>query len=263
MSQIDQPAAVSVPPTMPIADVSAGRSWSGVLRLLFVVAVLVLAERTFFFQPYAIPSGSMQDTLAVGDVVLVEKFSYGYGRYAFPWGTSLPSFAPVLALPPVRGDVAVFALPSDPQRMFIKRVIGLPGDRVQVVHGVVYLNGRPVPKVRLGDAVEHHGSVDVPIARYRETLPNGRSYNVLERDADGRHDNTPVYTVPPGRYFVLGDNRDDSDDSRGIVGYVPAANLVGRAEFVVFSINDQKNRNWTFWKWSSAVRWRRFFRSID
>jgi signal peptidase I len=250
-------------PTAPAQPYETTDSWWDLLRILFYALLIALVERTLFFQPYNIPSGSMEDTLLVGDFLFVDKFSYGYSRYSIPYGRFLPSFGRVMAHDPQRGDVAVFALPSDPERDFIKRIVGLPGDRVQMVHGVLFLNDRLVPKVRIADYVEEQNGYRHHIARYRETMPGGKSYAVLDAEIDGMNDNTPVYTVPAGHYFMMGDNRDDSDDSRGIVGYLPAENLIGRAEFKFFSIDDRKTHAWTFWKWPSAIRWGRLFSHID
>jgi len=239
-------------------------SWWDLVRILIYALLIALVERTFFFQPYNIPSGSMEDTLLVGDYLFVEKFSYGYSRFSFPWGRLLPSIGRRLVLhDPERGEVAVFALPEDPSRDFIKRIVGLPGDRVQMLHGVLYLNDKPVPKVRVADYVEDENGYEHHVARYRETLPGGKSYYVLDREVDGLNDTTQVFTVPPGHYFMMGDNRDDSDDSRGIVGYLPAENLIGKAEFKFFSIDDSKTHAWTFWKWPWAIRYGRLFSSID
>lgn len=233
------------------------------VRILIYALVIALVERTFFFQPYNIPSGSMEDTLLVGDFLFVEKFSYGYSKYSLPWGRLLPGFGRVMTAEPERGEVAVFALPSDPSRDFIKRIVGLPGDRIQMLHGVLYVNDKPVPKVRVADFVEDQNGYEHHIARYRETLPNGKSYYVLDKDAESDLDTTKVYTVPTGHYFMMGDNRDDSDDSRGIVGYLPAEYLVGKAEFKFFSIDERKTHAWTFWKWPGAIRYGRIFRTID
>jgi signal peptidase I len=239
-------------------------SWWELAKALFYALLIALVVRTFLFQPYNIPSGSMEGTLLVGDYLFVEKFTYGYSKFSFPWGRLLPSFGRVLERQPHRGDVIVFALPSDPSTVFIKRLIGLPGDRVQMLDGVLYLNDKPVPKVRVADFVEtspdgyeHH------IAQYRETLPDGKSYLVLDGIPDGPSDNTQVYVVPPGHYFMMGDNRDDSDDSRGIVGYLPAENLVGKAEFEFFSIDGNKTNFWNFWTWPWAIRYSRMFTLVD
>ncbi len=248
----------------PAGDADDGSdSWWDLIKILIYALIIALVERTFFFQPYNIPSGSMEDTLLVGDYLFVEKFSYGYSRFSLPWGRLLPGFGRVMASEPKLGDVAVFALPSDPSTDFIKRIVGLPGDRVQMLHGVLYINDKPVPKVRVADFVEDQNGYEHHVARYRETLPDGKSYYVLDEEVEGINDNTPVYKVPPGHYFMMGDNRDDSDDSRGIVGYVPAENLVGKAEFTFFSIDERKTRAWTFWKWPWSIRYGRMFRLID
>lgn len=238
-------------------------TWWDLVKILIYALVIALFERTLFFQPYNIPSGSMEATLQVGDFLFVEKFAYGYSRFALPWGRFMPHFERVLADSPHRGDVAVFALPTDPKRDFIKRIVGLPGDRVQMLHGVLYLNDSPVQKVRVADYVEDYNGYRHHVPRYRETLPGGKSYFVLDREIEGLNDNTPVYTVPAGHYFMMGDNRDDSDDSRGVVGYLPAENLIGRADFKFFSIDDRKTQFWTFWKWPTAIRWDRLFNRVE
>jgi signal peptidase I len=233
-------------------------------ELVVVALAVALAVRSFVFQPFDIPSKSMEATLQVGDYVFTEKFAYGYSRFSLPFGSSLPSFGRVFAHAPNRGDVAVFALPSDPKVDFIKRVIGLPGDHIQLIGGVIYINDLPVPQERV-EAFSETGQDGEPhrVAQYRETLPNGKSYLVLYRSADWPEDTTGVYTVPPGHYFMLGDNRDDSDDSRGIVGYVPFENLIGKAQFTILSVDEQKPAWWKFWTWPGAFRAGRFFAPID
>jgi signal peptidase I len=253
----------SAAPTQGESDEKDAGSWLELVKILLIALLIALVERTFFFQPYNIPSGSMEDTLLVGDYLFVEKYSYGYSRYSVPWGRLLPSFDRVLWHDPERGDVAVFALPSDPSVDFIKRVVGLPGDHIQMLDGVLYINDKPVPKVRAADFVEDQNGYEHHVARYRETLPNGRSYYVLDSDPDALLRTTQVYTVPAGHYFMMGDNRDDSDDSRGIVGYLPAENLIGKAEFKFFSIDGKKTQWWSFWKWPWAIRYDRLFTFVD
>ena len=238
-------------------------SWSELFRVLVYAVALALVVRTFFFQPYNIPSGSMEDTLLVGDYLFVEKFAYGYSRFSLPWGRRLPWRGRVLFRPPHRGDVVVFAPPNDLSTVYIKRLIGLPGDRIQMQNGVLWLNGRPVPKVRAADYVETEDGETRHIPRYRETLPDGKSYFVLDRIPDGIADDTGVYVVPAGHYFMMGDNRDDSNDSRLGVGYVPAENLVGKAQFRFFSIDAEKTKPWQFWTWPREIRYRRIFTAID
>ncbi len=221
--------------------------------------------RTFLFQPFNIPSGSMMATLLVGDYLFVEKFSYGYSRNSFPF--SFPPFSGrVLGSAPTRGDVVVFKMPNPKSEHFmedyIKRVIGMPGDRIQMVDGVLYINDKPVPKVRVADFVERDEfGLERQVKQFRETLPNGKSYLVLDRFTSD-FDNTAPVVVPPGHYFMMGDNRDNSDDSRGDVGYVPAENLVGRAELRFFSIDD--SAIWYEpWTWPGAIRFSRMFTFID
>lgn len=236
-------------------------SWAETAKTIVYALLVALIIRTFIFQPFNIPSGSMENTLLIGDYLFVEKYSYGYSRYSFPLGL-FPMSGRVFFSPPDRGDVVVFKLPSDNSTDYIKRVIGLPGDRIQMLNGQLYINDKPVPKVRVGDFIEHIGDFTRDVPRYRETLPNGKSYYVLDRDPDGPGDNTDVYTVPAHHYFMMGDNRDNSADSRTVVGYVPQQNLVGKAEIIFFSTNESA-RFWEFWKWPSAVRWGRLFTIID
>jgi signal peptidase I len=199
--------------------------------------------RTFLFQPFYIPSGSMENTLLVGDYLFLEKFAYGYSRYSFPFG--IPPFSGrIPAGGPQRGDVVVFKMPNanspDYMKDFIKRVIGLPGDRIQMVNGQVLLNGNPVPKIKAADYVEddpYGGVTHVP--RFKETLPNGKSYYVLDRIADGPSDNTQTYVVPPGYYFMMGDNRDNSADSR-YWGFLRRDYIKGKALVIYWSYQAER-----------------------
>ncbi len=230
-----------------------------------VYAVLIaLVVRTVAFEPFNIPSKSMVPTLLVGDYLFVSKYSYGYSKYSLP--LSLPLFqGRILFHPPERGDVAVFKVPSDNRTDYIKRIIGLPGDRIQVIHRVLYINGNPVERKQVADYVEHDPRGGTQLyAQYIETLPNGRSHPIIEYSGnESPADNTPEYVVPEGHYFMMGDNRDNSQDSRflNVVGYVPAENLVGRAEIIFFSTNGSAAL-WEVWGWPWAVRWNRFFTLI-
>ena len=230
-----------------------------------VYAVLIaLVVRTVAYEPFNIPSGSMVPTLLVGDYLFVSKFSYGYSRYSLPFG--LPVFSGrIFFHPPERGDVIVFKLPTDNSTDYIKRVIGLPGDHIQMKGGNLYINDQLVPRKRTQDYLYQEGNGTViPLAQYIETLPNGRQHLIIKMGDNGPLDNTPVYDVPPGDYFMMGDNRDNSQDSRVLsaVGYVPAENLVGRAEFIFFS-TDGSARLWEIWKWPFAIRYGRLFHGVN
>jgi signal peptidase I len=206
---------------------------------LLLPAGLTLGVRTFLFQPFNIPAGSMAPTVLVGDYVFVSKYAYGYSRYSFPFSSAQFS-GRVFSAEPERGDVVVFRLPKDGTTDYIKRVVGLPGDRIQMKEGLLYINGTPVVRERLEDFVGEDpcGSNGVVgTKRWREILPNGTSYQTLDCVDNGFYDNTNVYTVPSGHFFMLGDNRDNSTDSRVLsaVGYIPLQNIIGRAGMIFFS----------------------------
>jgi len=233
------------------------------IRVVIHALILALLVRIFLFQPFNIPSGSMIPTLLVGDYLFVSKYSYGYSRYSFPFGPNLFS-GRIWAKEPERGDVVVFKLPRDNETDYIKRVIGLPGDEIQMIHGVLHINGDAIKKERVDDFVMHDPSGrERHMARYMETLPNGVTYPVLDLVNAGIGDNTDVYKVPENHFFMMGDNRDNSTDSRFLseVGYVPFENLVGRAQIIFFSI-DEDASFWQLWKWPTDVRWSRILEVV-
>jgi signal peptidase I len=251
----------------PAAKAAAGSKAGGetveTIKTVAYAILVALVLRTFLFEPFNIPSGSMKPTLLVGDYLFVSKYSYGYSRHSFPF--SPPLFkGRILESVPERGDVAVFKKPTDNETDYIKRIVGLPGDRIQVLTGVLHINGVAVKRRRIGDFAL--GEPGPPMAvRYIETLPNGVAHEILEIQGDtGRLDETDVFTVPPGHYFAMGDNRDNSQDSRVLseVGFIPAENLVGKAQFLFFSTNGAA-RIWEIWKWPVSIRYGRLFNGID
>src|SRR5690348_2925238 len=236
-----------------------GESWSELVKTVVYAGLIAVVIRTFLFQPFNIPSASMEGTLLIGDYLFVEKFAYGYSRYTFPFGAwpfGDAMHGRFMAREPQRGDVIVFKFPGDNSTDFIKRLIGLPGDRIQMKNGVLYINDKPVPRVRAQDYIEHFGPQEHHVTQFRETLPNGVSYDILQRDPEGDLNNTQVFVVPEGHYFMMGDNRDNSADSRANVGYVPFENLVGKAEVIFFSTNGDAHF-WEFWKWPFTIRYNR------
>ena len=226
------------------------------IKTIVIAGALALGFRSLLFEPFNIPSGSMIPTLLVGDYLFVSKYSYGYSRYSFPFGMA-PFDGRIFETPPERGDVAVFRQPQNESVAFIKRIVGLPGDRIQVTDGVLRINDVAVNRVRKGFATASDGYNVIRFTVYQETLPNGKSYLIQERSDDDVLDNTNVFLVPEGHYFMMGDNRDNSRDSRTTsVGMVPAENLVGRAERLFFSHNSNAHL-WEIWKWPFAIRYGR------
>ena len=234
------------------------------VKTIGIVVGIVAFVQTLLFQPFRIPSSSMEGSLEVGDYLFVSKYTYGYSIYSIPLiAPANASDERLLGGEAERGDVVVFRLPADPSQDYIKRVVGLPGDRIQVISGVLHINGVPVKLEQIEDRVDilEDGS-EMRVQRFLETLPNGIKHVVLNRDDESRFDNTQEFVVPTGHYFMMGDNRDNSNDSRGDVGYVPAANLVGRAQIIFFS-HDGSAALWELWQWPFAIRYGRLLNLIS
>jgi len=232
------------------------------IRTVFYAILFALAIRTFAFEPFNIPSGSMRPTLLIGDYLFVSKYSYGYSRHSFPL-SFMPISGRIFEDRPERGDIAVFKLPRDNKTDYIKRVIGLPGDTIQVQDGRLFINGEMVRRERIDDFVYRNPyGTQVRVAQFIETLPGGKQHYILEEGDNRRFDNTREFKVPAGHFFMMGDNRDNSEDSRSQVGFVPAENLVGRAEILFFS-TDGTASIFEFWKWPSATRFSRFFNLLE
>jgi signal peptidase I len=248
------------------------------IRFLLKLALLVFILRSFLFAPFSIPSESMLPRLLIGDYLFVSKWNYGYSRWSFPFGIPLIP-GRVMASDPTRGDIVVFRSLGPDDHDVIKRVIGLPGDTIQMTGGRLILNGKPIPKQRVADFtlpltpnfgadkcgaafqdVDAQGKAICRYPRYRETLPNGRSYAVLDQATVPMADDTGLYTVPAGNVFLMGDNRDDSADSRFAppigMGYIPMERIEGKAVVGFFSTDG--SASWLLpWTWFSAARWER------
>ncbi|WP_454279382.1 signal peptidase I [Sphingomonas sp. Marseille-Q8236] len=260
-----------------MADTSRKSETKETLRFFLKLALFVFILRSFIVTSFVIPSESMLPRLLIGDYLFVTKWDYGYSRWSLPFGVPLLP-GRILGRDPARGDVVVFRSPGPDDHDVIKRVIGLPGDTIQVTNGQVILNGRPVPKQRVADFVlpltpnfgpdqcgpAHldtvQGKAVCRYARFRETLPNGKSYDVLDQGDFPDRDDTVVYTVPAGNVFLMGDNRDDSADSRFAppmgMGYIPMNRLEGRAAVTFFSTDG--SAEWIKpWTWVTAARWNR------
>lgn len=228
------------------------------VSVIIQALLLALVLRTFLFQPFNIPSGSMKPTLLVGDYIFVSKWSYGYSHHSFPFSPPLFS-GRIWGSDPARGDVVVFKYPNDTSKDYIKRLIGLPGDKVQLKDSVVYVNDKPVPRTQQGEFTDDGATASVPV--FVESMDDGKSYQTIDIDKGNPADNTPVFEVPAGHYFFMGDNRDNSADSRFDVGMVPAENLVGKAQVIFLSLEDGAAA-WQIWKWPKQMRWDRIFSGL-
>src|SRR5579859_8179759 len=229
--------------TVTNSKAKTGESLSEIIRTVVTVGLAVLVLRTFAFEPFNIPSGSMIPTLLIGDYVFVSKYSYGFSRYSFPL-IHPPFSGRILGRLPERGDVVVFKLPRDPSIDYIKRIVGLPGDRIQMIDGVLNINGEPVKQQRVEDGYDPDYRGHPTVQQFIETLPNGVQHPIFKHEGHNPLDDTAVFVVPEGKVFAMGDNRDNSLDSRvppqdDGVGFVPLENLVGKAEIRWFSFDDQ------------------------
>ena len=244
--------------------------WLESIKTVVYAGLIAIGIRTVAFEPFNIPSGSMIPTLLVGDYLFVSKYSYGYSRHSMPFSPRIPGLdgRRIFGSLPERGDVAVFKLPRDNSTDYIKRIIGLPGDRVQVRQGVLHLNGQPVRRELIGNFTVEGDGPRMVVRQFREILPpqpgiEAHAHYILEQSDDQPFDNTPEFVVPAGHVFAMGDNRDNSLDSRAqnAVGFIPVENLVGRAEFIFFSV-DGSARFWEVWAWPMAIRWSRLFSAV-
>jgi signal peptidase I len=245
----------------------AARRWRGQLLQVAAVVLLVLVAKGAVAEQFYVPSPSMEPTLLIGDAFLASKYPYGYGAASLPIHVSFSQTGRVFGAMPKHGDVVVFRWPGDRSQAWVKRVVGLPGDRVQMRQGVLHINGNPVALKPdgIGTVEDDNGGTE-PARRYVETLPGGVSHTIFKMADNGRFDNTPEVTVPNDRLFVMGDNRDNSADSRvpvneGGVGLLPSDNLVGRAETVLGSW-DFATKSQPVWTWLSGFRVARFFTSV-
>ena len=233
------------------------------IKTIFYAVIIAIIFRSLLFEPYNIPSGSMLPNLLIGDYLFVSKFSYGYSRFSFPFGVVPLPENRVFAAEPERGDVIVFKLPSNTSINYIKRVIGLPGDTLQMKDGKLFLNGHLVNQYNDGKfKLVHNNQYEQVLDKYKEKLDNGRSYSILNINDFQPLDNTKEFIVPDSHYFMMGDNRDNSLDSRANGGwFVPFENLVGKGNFIFFSISGD-TRFWQFWRWPFNVRYNRIFKKI-
>ena len=236
-------------------------SFVDTIKTIFYAILIAVVIRSLWIEPFKIPSGSMYPTLYIGDYLFVSKYTYGYSRHSFPF--SLPLFkGRIWVDEPKRGDVVVFKNPQDNYTDFIKRVIGLPGDKIKLVKGRLYINGKMLERKNEEEFVlrNRYGAVEY-YNRYVEVLPEGKEHYILEVSDNEPNDNFMEVEVPDDHYFMMGDNRDRSDDSRVSVGFVPLEGLIGKARFLFFSHNDEEAW-YKPWTWVKKIRWSRLFNQI-
>ncbi len=234
------------------------------IKTLFYALVIAIIIRSLLIQPFYIPSSSMEPNLLIGDRLFVTKYSYGYSKHSFPF--SPPLFTGRLfESEPERGDVIVFKTPADNRTDYIKRLIGLPGDKIQFIDSNLFINNSEVFKSRISKNDKIYcGKKNIEVFTFEESLPNGKKYNTVYLK-DYSFQNSDKFIVPQDHYFFLGDNRDCSKDSRFLtsVGYVHKDNLIGKAQFIFFSTDKSIGSFFAFWKWNKSIRFERFFKKID
>ena len=234
------------------------------IKTLFYALIIAVIIRSLFLQPFYIPSSSMEPNLLIGDRLFVTKYSYGYSKHSFPF--SPPIFdGRIFEKKPLRGDVVVFKTPADNRTDYIKRIIGLPGDKIKFIDSNIYLNNSEILKSKTSSTKSVYcGSNKIDIFTFEEKLPNGKKYNAVYLK-NFPYQNSDVFEVPENHYFFLGDNRDCSKDSRFLssVGYVHKDNLVGKAQFIFFSSDRSIGSIFYFWKWNKSIRMDRFFKKIN
>ena len=233
------------------------------LKSILIAIFIALLIRSFIFEPFNIPSGSMKPNLLVGDFIFVSKYSYGFSKHSLPFSIPLIP-GKIFSNIPERGDVVVFKTPENNRTDYIKRLIGLPGDKIQIKNGIIFINGSEILRMKLDnfiDTDEDLIEIEKRVRQYKEYFYN-KEFNVLDLVDNFQHDNTQLFTVPENHFFVMGDNRDNSVDSRSFqVGFVPFKNLVGKAQFIFFSL--ENSRFLQIWKWPSSIRYERIFQKIQ
>ena len=237
-------------------------SFFGNLKSIFIAIFIALLIRSFIFEPFNIPSGSMKPNLLVGDFIFVSKYSYGFSKHSLPFSIPLIP-GKIFSDTPERGDVVVFKTPENNRTDYIKRVIGLPGDKIEIKNGIIFINGSEILRKKLNDFIDTDNKTSNKRVRmYNEYFFN-KEINILDITDNGIADNTQLFNVPENHFFVMGDNRDNSQDSRFIstVGFVPYENLVGKAQFIFFSLENA--RFLQIWKWPNSIRYERIFQKIQ
>ncbi len=237
-------------------------SFLGNLKSILIAIFIALLIRSFVFEPFNIPSGSMKPNLLVGDFIFVSKYSYGFSKHSLPFSIPLIP-GKILSNTPERGDVVVFKTPENNRTDYIKRVIGLPGDKIEIKNGIIFINGSEILRKKLNDFIDtDYKTSNKRVRMYNEYFFN-KEINILDITDNGIADNTQIFNVPDNHFFVMGDNRDNSQDSRFIstVGFIPYENLVGKAQFIFFSLENA--RFLQIWKWPNSIRYERIFQKIQ